>query len=223
MKVLKIYTDLLDTLEDLGDAERGRLFTAMLKYSLTGEIVKLGGNERFIWAVVKQNIDRQKSKYDSCLENGKKGGRPSREKVDGENPIKPNITQHNPKKPSKTQNKDKDKDKDILPNGNINPLTPLEGALEDFKAFRKSIKSPLTDRAVKLLRDKLDELSGGDEAIAVEIINQSIVQGWKGVFPLKDDLRSQGAKHQHGYEEHTFTKEQLDALLVDLDGEGGTE
>ena len=50
MKYLKIFTDFVIDMEALGDAERGRLFTAMLLYAETGEDVELKGNERFIWA-----------------------------------------------------------------------------------------------------------------------------------------------------------------------------
>ncbi len=64
-----------------------------------------------------------------------------------------------------------------------------ENLLEALMAWvdmRKQIKSPLTDYAVKLALGKLQKLSGGDERLMVEIINQTIENGWKSFFPLKN-------------------------------------
>ena len=61
----------------------------------------------------------------------------------------------------------------------------LNQAILSFIEFRKGIKKPMTDRAVELLMQKLNDMTPSiDEQIA--IINQSIVNGWQGVFPLKD-------------------------------------
>ena len=69
MKYLKIFTDFVIDMEALGDAERGRLFTAMLLYAETGEDVELKGNERFIWAKTKANIDACRQIYSEKVAN----------------------------------------------------------------------------------------------------------------------------------------------------------
>jgi DNA replication protein DnaD len=66
----------------------------------------------------------------------------------------------------------------------------LEIAIEDFKEFRKKIKKPMTDRAVELLIDKLNKLASDDET-KIAILDQSIVNGWQGIFPLKEDTQRQ--------------------------------
>lgn len=58
MLYLKLYTDFVDVLEPLDDEETGRLFRAMLRYAADGEIPELIGNEKFLWPVAKQGIDR---------------------------------------------------------------------------------------------------------------------------------------------------------------------
>ena len=64
----------------------------------------------------------------------------------------------------------------------------LNQAFVDYVEMRKKIKKPLaTDRAVKLAMDNLKKLSGGDNAIAIQILNQSIMNSWQGLFPLKQD------------------------------------
>ena len=83
----------------------------------------------------------------------------------------------------------------------------LNQAILSFIDFRKSIKKPMTDHAVDLLIKKLNEMSPSIED-QIEIINQSIMNGWQGVFPLKDQGRSaQSVKQPY----HKQTKaEELD-------------
>lgn len=74
---IKLFTDCLEAWEALGDAERGRLVTALLEYQRSGTVVKLTGNERFVFPVYKAQIDRDNKSYDTQRtankENGKKG------------------------------------------------------------------------------------------------------------------------------------------------------
>lgn len=72
MKYLKVYTDFVQSMEPLSDAERGRLFTAMLEYAEQGTEPDLRGNERFVWPTAKQNIDRQKSSYKNKVAGAEK-------------------------------------------------------------------------------------------------------------------------------------------------------
>ena len=58
MDYMTISTDFLRHIEPLDEAERGRLFTAMLIYAENGQSTELAGNERFIWPTAKLYIDR---------------------------------------------------------------------------------------------------------------------------------------------------------------------
>lgn len=113
MDYLKVFTDFARAIEPLSDAEKGRLFVAMLEYAERGAEPDFRGNERFIWPTAKLQIDREAAFLLKQRENGGKGGRPK-------NPTKPTETQQNPTKPTETQksHKDKDKDKD---KDNISP------------------------------------------------------------------------------------------------------
>ena len=53
-----LYHSYLKSVEPLNDAERGRLFTACLTYSMTGAEPDLRGNERFVWPTIREQIDR---------------------------------------------------------------------------------------------------------------------------------------------------------------------
>lgn len=58
-----LYHSYLKSVEPLNDAERGRLFTACLTYSMTGAEPDLRGNERFVWPTIREQIDRDTKKY----------------------------------------------------------------------------------------------------------------------------------------------------------------
>lgn len=62
----------------------------------------------------------------------------------------------------------------------------LKATLIEFVKFRKSIKRVMTTRALELLIKKLDKLSNDDNT-KIEILNESIMNGWNGIFPLKDN------------------------------------
>lgn len=56
-----------------------------------------------------------------------------------------------------------------------------EKVADDFIAHRKAMKKPLTDRAAELI---VSQLVGCRDPVAA--INQSIMNGWQGVFPKRD-------------------------------------
>ena len=62
----------------------------------------------------------------------------------------------------------------------------LHEHLKEFIEHRKKIKKPMSDHAVRLMLKKLNELSGGDIETSIQILDQSILNGWAGVFPLKE-------------------------------------
>lgn len=66
----------------------------------------------------------------------------------------------------------------------------LNQAFVDYVKMRKQIKAPMTDKAIVLAISKLEKLSGGDNELAIEILNQSIMNSWKGLFEVKKDTKS---------------------------------
>lgn len=57
--------------------------------------------------------------------------------------------------------------------------------IKDFIKMRSAIKKPMTDRALKMLFKELDKLESSDER-KIKILEQSILNCWQGIFPLKD-------------------------------------
>lgn len=64
----------------------------------------------------------------------------------------------------------------------------LRTALIEFIKMRKTIRKPVTSHGLELLLTKkggLFDLSGGNDEIATQIVNQSIELSWTGFYPLK--------------------------------------
>ena len=61
----------------------------------------------------------------------------------------------------------------------------LVEAIRDFIKMRSTIKKPLTDRALKGILNKLDTFATND-LDKVEILENSIMNCWQGVFELKN-------------------------------------
>lgn len=90
-------------------------------------------------------------------------------------------TNTNTKQVSK-ENKERDDFSSLLA-----PLSPdLRDTFEEFVKMRKKIKAPLTEKALELAIKKAEKLGDGDEGKMKAIVEQSILNSWKGLFELKD-------------------------------------
>ena len=59
----------------------------------------------------------------------------------------------------------------------------LNNLFLEFLDLRLKLKCKNTERAIKLLINELDKY---DDTTKIEMINQSIMNSWKGIFPLKN-------------------------------------
>ena len=144
MRYMKIFTDFMDVLEPLNEAEAGRLFLAMLRYAADGAEPEPVGNERFLWRVAKQHLDREAEAYEAkaeaCREAGRRSGEArKRTKAKQNEPtatIRNQTNQDNDKDNDKDKNNDKEKDKDI---------SFLPGRKERLAAEKKETHPSLSD------------------------------------------------------------------------------
>ena len=64
----------------------------------------------------------------------------------------------------------------------------LDEAFNEYVTMRKRIKKPIcTDKALHRAMNTLEKLSGGDNDLAIKILNQSVDHCWQGLFELKED------------------------------------
>lgn len=91
----------------------------------------------------------------------------------------------------------------------------LNQTVLDFIAFRKTIKAPMTDKAVELMIGKLDSMTA-DNNEKIRILEQSILNGWKGIFPLQSvSVGSGSQKKEKGFYEmaQEYAEEEGDDLF----------
>jgi hypothetical protein len=192
-----LYTDIVHTVHGLTDEEAGLLFKHILDYvndkspQASSRIVAIA------FEPIKQSLKRDLEKYERIRNrnalNGSKGGRPSE---------KPKKTQRNPKNPTKPQKAvlviDSVSDSDIVIDNDIEKEKgDLEKELDKFYKFRKEMKKPILESSKQPFLDKLYKLSNQNETTAIEVLRQSIANGWQGIFPLKQNNNEQRNSKDH--------------------------
>ena len=90
--------------------------------------------------------------------------------------------------------------------------TPFDESMDEFRKYRKQIGKKLTPLAETRLMTELEKLSGGDEETKIKILERSIMNGWTGVFPLKNGEQTK----RRDYEEHPVEAGKFDHLFADL-------
>lgn len=207
---LLAYHSYLDAMDELDDAERGRLFTALLTYSSTGEVTKLTGNERFVFPMLRRQIDMDIQKYEAKCEanreNGKRGGRPKKaasEEPEGESErpsAEPTETDNKPKKPdgfseNQTEPKKTNANANANAKGNIPILssgaegepTDLEAAVQKWinhlEAHNFSISSTTKNSLPGIIKIRAAHIG---ESEAVKQIERSISAGLLTILPCEE-------------------------------------
>lgn len=189
------YHSYLKSIEPLNDAERGRLFTALLKYSSTGEVPDIRGNERFIFPTMKEQIDRDKQKYDAKC---KKQAEKAKKRWDAESchgmPEHAEACQDMPNDAddakAKTKAKTKEKTKEKA-NENNNPFTPsqeekfsplLLEAVRKWLRYKHERKEDYTPTGLEAMTSEIRNRAAdhGDSAV-IDLIEQCMAANWKGI------------------------------------------
>lgn len=122
------------------------------------------------------------------------------ENDDGKNSrkhLRKHLREHNVNTPEeeKEEDKNKKKKKEII----YSSVPELNDAILSFIEFRKKIRKPMTDRAVELMINKLNKIADSPPE-QIEILNQSIMNGWTGIFPLKKGAESNGRNTERASE-----------------------
>lgn len=112
MVYIKMFIDYLDAIEPLADDERGRLFTALLYYARYGEVPELKGNEKFLFPMMKAQIDRDQAAGQEISAKRSLAARSKSKQVQASVANDNNSRQEKDKDKDKEEDKDNNKDKD---------------------------------------------------------------------------------------------------------------
>lgn len=68
----------------------------------------------------------------------------------------------------------------------------LDSAFKEFLVMRNKIKKPIaTKQALTRMMNRIEKLSGGDNDLAIKMLNQSTDHCWQDVYELKEDDNGQ--------------------------------
>lgn len=134
------------------------------------------------------------------------------------------VTQSNATDKEEERERDKEEDKNIKKEKKksefdllIESYTDdeeLRNTIYEFIKMRKAIKSAMTSNALKLMLSRLDRLSNNDYYTKIEILQQSIMNSWKGIFEVKEDT---GYKKSNGYYSQSSAMDNLKELYKEAE------
>ena len=109
MPFIQIFADKEDALNLLGDAERGRLLSALLEYNRTGVCPQLVGNERLVFPFFREGLDASMRLYEQRTAASAKGGESRKQAAS-----KPKVSREQAEsKPNEAKNKNKNKKEEV--------------------------------------------------------------------------------------------------------------
>ena len=191
-----LYKDNYELVKSLSDENAGKLFKKIYDYE-NGEDNNYGELIDLVFLTIKKGLDENSLKYEETCKKNKENvmKRWNNKNTNVYDRIPPNTKHTDTDTDTDTDtelSKDNIKKKinkketefDLILNSI--PNNELKTSLIDFMKMRKTIKKPMTSRALELIIKDLEKLSNDDND-KVKIINQSIANSWQGVFPLKND------------------------------------
>lgn len=107
----------------------------------------------------------------------------------------------------KEKNKKRKTFEEVLAENNCSE--ELESSIRDFIDMRKTIKKPMTLKALELLFKNLEKLTNLEEE-KIAILNQSIEHGWQTVYPLKTNNMRNSSKGEIKEEEKQEELKEID-------------
>ena len=121
----------------------------------------------------------------------------------------PDINTDNKTKDIKTNKKEKKETEfDSVINENFTD-EELKQTIYEFIKMRKAIKKPLTTRGLELMINKLKKITSNENE-QIQILNNSIMNNWLGIFPLKEEEKQ---KEKVEYVINEMTEEEYFARI----------
>lgn len=168
------YHSMLDDMEALSDAEKGRLFTACLIYSKTGEAPQLGGNERILFPSFRSQIDRDNEKYKSKCEQ-----------------MQANASRSKQTLPNRPQGKGKEEGEGKEKGDFFNPPNPLSAVMS---AYMGKVNPTPSQMSMEELKGYVESM-GADVCLrAIDIALDAKKANWNYIRAILRDKKKQGVK-----------------------------
>ena len=215
------YHSYLKSIEPLTDAEKGRLFVSCLQYSMTGATPDLRGNERFLFPMMKEQIDRDNKKYSDMCEKQRQNVKKRWDTMvyGGKSGI-PTDTKH-------TKEKEKEKEKETT-----FPISPPGNARSDaFETFwdayprhvakdkARTAFNKVPKKEIPALMDALEKHKRSDQWTKDGGQFIPYPAKWLNEKRWKGDAPPSGKGKRAEYAQHAVETVDFSHLMADLGGE----
>lgn len=100
-----VYGDVQAVVDELNDEQTGKLFKAMINYFATGKAPRFDGILKYVWIPIRQQMDRDKEKYDAKCEKNRQNIKDYWERTKENERIRTNTTATNTKTNTNTDTK----------------------------------------------------------------------------------------------------------------------
>jgi hypothetical protein len=80
----------------------------------------------------------------------------------------------------------------------------LKALYLDYIKMRKLIKAPMTDRALQMLINKVNDLEPNNIENQKQLLENAIMNNWKSVYPLKKEATNVSGSNKPSGEEYAF-------------------
>ena len=199
------YRSFYDSIKELDANIQVQLYNAIFEYQFEGKEPELTGICKSIFTLIIPQLEANNKRYT----NGCKGGRPKNNQKETE--IKPKNNQKETKvKPNENENENE--------NDNVNDKYYSDKKLNDifmeYLKMRKKLKAVNSDRAIKMLLNKLNNYS---DEIKYQMIEQSIIHSWKDLYEIKEPKNIKPTWLDKEIESREATPEEEQAFLKELD------
>jgi hypothetical protein len=197
------YHDQYDPIKTLSLEDKGKLLDAIFEYNLTGEEIELEGMVKMAFMFFKGSFDRNneewKKRADRNKENGKKGGRPKKNKnYDlGENPEEPKKpsgfigTPKNPHEPKKAVSGSVSGSVSVPVSGSGTEVVQEEPLCDESHDEQPEEHFYMTAKKKKLTGKRLESFELFWEAFNYKKSKSSAADSWLAIPELTNHLVAQ--------------------------------
>ena len=192
-----LYADQKELFDQLPNDKAGELIKHIFAYVNDEDPITEDLLIKLSFTPIKQQFKRDLKKWEKTREGRSKAGKASAEarknkkQQSSTNLTKGNIVQQTLTKGNIVQQSSTNPtvivndNVKVIVNDNVINKSRIELKLDEFYKFRKEMKKTILESSKEAFKKSLIKLSCNDEQTAIEILEQSIANGWQGIFELK--------------------------------------
>lgn len=186
------YRSFYESINELPDTNKLEIYNAIFSYSLNFIEPELTGLSKSIFTLIKPQLDANIKRFNNGnipKEKQTKSKTEAKHKQK-ESKVEANNNVNNNKNDNNNENNNEKENNNI----GDSPKTPLELKFMEFVNYRKATKKPIRNESMESFKKQLWTLSGQNEQTAIEILEQSIANGYQGIFELKNNKNTKNGK-----------------------------